>query len=220
MAKSKSYHDYVIADGKLVGDFEGLYQNIEDPWEHATSNLMSSSRAFGIHLLSILKTYYGNQFVLDMGCGKGQYSEQIAALGYDVLGVDISPTAVERGKELVPNVNFAVGGPESFDLMRENKPDVIVLSQISWYILDQIKPFLEFLKTELPDTLVLHMLSIYPPGRQKFGVEYFHDTPSILKYFDMEFWEYAEFTTHDGLGDTVFLGGFDAERAAAWKRKF
>ena len=24
--------DYVIKDGKLIGEFEKLYQNIEDPW--------------------------------------------------------------------------------------------------------------------------------------------------------------------------------------------
>ena len=28
----KRYQDYVIKDGKFVGDFEGLYQNTDDPW--------------------------------------------------------------------------------------------------------------------------------------------------------------------------------------------
>ena len=29
---SKDYHDYVIKDGKLVGEFEQMYQNVKDPW--------------------------------------------------------------------------------------------------------------------------------------------------------------------------------------------
>ena len=27
----KRYQDYVIKDGKFVGDFEGMYQNADDP---------------------------------------------------------------------------------------------------------------------------------------------------------------------------------------------
>ena len=36
-----NYHKYVIEDGKLVGKFEEMYQNIEDPWNQ-TKKIMSS----------------------------------------------------------------------------------------------------------------------------------------------------------------------------------
>ena len=29
---SPRYQDFVIKDGKFIGDFEGLYNNFEDPW--------------------------------------------------------------------------------------------------------------------------------------------------------------------------------------------
>jgi hypothetical protein len=29
--KSKSYHDYVIKDGKFIGNFEEMYKVYEDP---------------------------------------------------------------------------------------------------------------------------------------------------------------------------------------------
>jgi hypothetical protein len=32
--KSDDYHDYVIKDGKFIGAFEEMYQNIDDPWHH------------------------------------------------------------------------------------------------------------------------------------------------------------------------------------------
>ena len=31
---SKDYHDYVFKDGKFIGAFEEMYQNVEDPWHH------------------------------------------------------------------------------------------------------------------------------------------------------------------------------------------
>ena len=30
--KKNNYQDYVIKDGALVGDFDGLYRDFEDPW--------------------------------------------------------------------------------------------------------------------------------------------------------------------------------------------
>ena len=29
---SKDYHDYVIKDGNFIGEFEQMYQNVDDPW--------------------------------------------------------------------------------------------------------------------------------------------------------------------------------------------
>lgn len=36
--------------------------------------------------------------VLDVGCGTGEHTIHLASLGYDVLGVDLSPEAVERAR--------------------------------------------------------------------------------------------------------------------------
>lgn len=37
--------------------------------------------------------------VLDLGCGVGEHTVLLAGLGYDVLGADASPTAVDRARE-------------------------------------------------------------------------------------------------------------------------
>ena len=29
------YQDYVIKDGKFIGDFEGMYRNFDDPWHQS-----------------------------------------------------------------------------------------------------------------------------------------------------------------------------------------
>ena len=36
--KKKKYQDFVIKDGKFIGDFEKCYQNFDDPWHHLKAN--------------------------------------------------------------------------------------------------------------------------------------------------------------------------------------
>jgi SAM-dependent methyltransferase len=44
--------------------------------------------------------------VLDLGCGSGILSEQVAAAGYDVLGIDQSPAMLELARRRVPGAEF------------------------------------------------------------------------------------------------------------------
>ena len=39
MTKYNKYQDYVIKDGKLIGEFEAMYKDYEDPWEQTTREL-------------------------------------------------------------------------------------------------------------------------------------------------------------------------------------
>ena len=32
--KKKNYQDYVIKNGKFIGEFEKCYQDFKDPWHH------------------------------------------------------------------------------------------------------------------------------------------------------------------------------------------
>lgn len=44
--------------------------------------------------------------VLDAGCGSGEFSVFIKELGFDVVGIDVSQTAIERAKQSYPGNNF------------------------------------------------------------------------------------------------------------------
>ena len=41
MKKHKRYQDYVIKDGQLVGDFENMYKEVDDPWEQTVKGFAS-----------------------------------------------------------------------------------------------------------------------------------------------------------------------------------
>jgi SAM-dependent methyltransferase len=59
--------------------------------------------------------------ILDLACGKGRHSLQLSEMGYDVMGVDLSPNSISLAKKLIENrTNLA------FDVldMRETMPNV------------------------------------------------------------------------------------------------
>jgi len=200
--KYPSYQDYVIKDGKLVGEFEQMYQDYEDPW-HQSKEEWASDKAVAIHLMRKL----GVKRVIELGCGLGQFTAKIAGAGLTVLGVDISPTAIDKARIKYPACEFRVGDILDYDIYREFRPDLIVMSEITWYVLDKLDQFLEFMKTELPHVYLIHLLVTYPVGVQKYGAEKFTTLPEIMNYFGMQYLEWGEIReASSDTTKTFFLG--------------
>jgi SAM-dependent methyltransferase len=218
VAKYARYQDYVIRDGRLIGEFEQMYRDFADPWHESTAEEFASEKAVGLNLLARLGRRHGVRRVLEVGCGFGHYSARIRALGFDVLGVDISETAVNTARSRHPGVEFAVGKLDDHDLIRHFHPDVIVMAEVTWYVLEPLRPFLDFMRAELPNAFLLHMLTTYPRGVQRYGADYFTDLDSILKYFGMSYLESGEVRGAGGGGRTWFLGAWSAGAEEVWNR--
>ena len=52
--------------------------------------------------------------IIDLGCGTGALTAQIAAAGTEVLGIDASEAMIERARELYPQLRFEVAAGENF----------------------------------------------------------------------------------------------------------
>lgn len=128
--KYPKYQDYVIKDGKLVGEFEQMYRDYENPW-HQSKEEWASDKAIAIHLMRKL----GVKRVIELGCGLGQFTGNIAESGFNVLGVDISQTAITKDRLKYPACEFRVGDILDYDIYREFRPDLIVMSEMTFYIL-------------------------------------------------------------------------------------
>lgn len=204
MQKHARYQDYVIRDGRLVGEFEQMYQDHADPWEQSTREEFASEKAVALNLIRKV----GARRVMELGCGYGHYTAKIRALGVEVLGVDVSPTAIARARAMHPASQFLTGDILDFDLYRSFKPDLIVMAEITWYVLDKLDAFLSFFREELPEVHLIHLLNTYPAGEQQYGKEKFTNLAEIMAYFRLDYSEWGEVTypEHGGCKRTYFLG--------------
>lgn len=214
--KHPRYQDYVIKNGKLVGEFEEMYQDFDDPWNQTTRETFASEKAVGINLMKHARHAFGSKKVVELGCGFGDYSQQISEAGFDVTGLDISETAIKKAKKKNQRPSFEVGNISDFDLLKRLNPDIIVMAEITWYVLDDLPSFLEFLKSELPNTLLVHLLVTYPLGVQSYGKDYFTDLDGIKRFFGMTYLESGAVFFDSGEQRTWFLGTWNAEQAGPW----
>lgn len=221
--KYTRYQDYVIKQGKLVGEFDEMYKDFDDPWHQSTLEVFASEKAVGLNLLKHLKEKFNIQTVVELGCGFGDYTARIEELGLRAIGLDISPTAIAKAKfkhasqvQKSCNLEFLVSEFVNFNQLKQLKPDVILMPEITWYVLDQLVDFCNYLKKELPDTFLIHMLMTDDPGVQVYGREYFTNLNEILAFFDMHYLESGLVNVAAGGARTWFLGTWNNNLLEKW----
>lgn len=194
------YQDFVIKDGKLVGKFEEMYQQFDDPWLQSGEGQKIEKQV----LIDRLK-HLGVKRVIELGCGHGHYSKALSE-HFDVLGIDISPSAIAKAQKLYPDVKFTTSDINNFEVFKSFNPDVIILAEITWYVLDQLASLKNFINRE-KKILLAQLLTVYPAEQQTYGKEYFSDLPSILKFFNLHYLEYGEFGSSDSAVKRTFFVG-------------
>ncbi|MGE5186911.1 MAG: class I SAM-dependent methyltransferase [Acidobacteriota bacterium] len=93
-------------------DHEAAYRRIAEAggtgWDDLFPGQVDDSyRAFGQFLASPFAPPAAR--AIDLGCGGGQTSRELAARGHDVTGVDFSETAIALARANVPGARFLVG---------------------------------------------------------------------------------------------------------------
>jgi SAM-dependent methyltransferase len=166
MKRSADYHDYVIKNGVLVGQFEQMYRDCEDPWNQSSPscNELSLSRQAAI----LLMKKHGVRSVAEWGCGLGHYSALLAK-DFQVTGLDISETAIARARKRHPHISFEVS---PISQISEFPADVVLFAEITWYILDQLDETFRRLRTSHSGGYLAHNLLFYK-GQQRYGTEFF-----------------------------------------------
>lgn len=202
----EKYQDYVIKDGKFVGQFEEMYEKFDDPWMQTVKEPNAREKAVILEWCKKL----GRLRIMEIGCGLGVFTRQIHDAGFDVLGIDISATAIKKARLRNPGVNFKTGDILDFQAYHDFRPEVIIMSEISWYVLEKIVPFLTFLKSEFPHVILMHTLTTYPEGEQKYGKEYFTNQKEINKFFGLSYMDSGEVAIGGGIVKTWFVGKFSS----------
>jgi SAM-dependent methyltransferase len=187
-----TYQDYVIKDGKLIGDFDGLYKNFDDPW-HQSRDDHDSRRILSLSWCIELRKKFGCNRVIEIGCGFGHLTEQLRQHNFASVGIDISKVAIDKAREINPSSNFINAQINDFKKMSQFDPDIFLMAEITWYVLDDLNKFIENLqiykRQRDKPTFLIHLLTTYAPGVQKYGLEKFTNLEEIKKYFNLAYLE-------------------------------
>lgn len=72
---------------------------------------------YGRGVIELLAPRSGER-ILDLGCGTGHLTNQIASVGAEVVGMDKSTTMIEAARELYPNLSFEIADASDFHFDR------------------------------------------------------------------------------------------------------
>lgn len=115
------YHEFIFNNGEYIGNFEAMYQGEAsgnyDSWRQDDLTLPPKPEA-----LEIL-SHYSFGRILDIGCGKGAFTNKLKTENNMIIGIAISLEAIRIAQSRYKNIQFLrleadeVVLFESFDLV-------------------------------------------------------------------------------------------------------
>lgn len=191
---SSDYHDYVIKNGVLIGEFDKMYrQSTEIPWHQDKT----SSQVFVDLDLAIIKHFiplYNVQSLCDLGCGMGYVSSRLRSelaplnLQLKITGIDASEDAINKASMLHPNIEFI-----TLDLLKDDISslkgafDFLYVKDIFWYVMHQADKFIEIATILLKDGGLFYMMQSVPDLDNFYGSKFFPTTFSIADFLSKNF---------------------------------
>jgi SAM-dependent methyltransferase len=180
----------------FIGDFDSLYTHIEDPWGQSESDESEMkqyhefSRDRLVRKLKELKPLN----LLEAGCGLGYSTQKInqSLPESNVLGLDISGVAVEKAKTLFPNLQFIQSDLRSIKHGVTTQHDVIVMSHILWYLLEELNQTIFNCIEILTDNGCMVFSQPFLKGEQLYGSEICHGFKGFINFINNNFSDYLD----------------------------
>ena len=172
---------YIIEEGVFKRDFEGMYQNCEDPWGQGKTFDKCITNNMSLWLLMHMRCHGNFQIgfragggarVLDIGCANGYYADrliEIAGKDCSYTGTDISPTIIRAARSsldsgLCKNAQFVVDDIRIRNDRFVKKFDLIFSAKTLYYVAPEIDPALWNIHDYLRDNGVLCFVYNTTPG--------------------------------------------------------
>lgn len=111
--------------------FEQLYRAHEDPWGLRVSPFTQYRY---LALLERLAAFTPCDTLLDVGCGEGLFTRYLTGVAANVVGIDLSATAIERARHTVRQADFHCIPLQDFQPTRHF--DVVVAAEMLYYTHD------------------------------------------------------------------------------------
>jgi len=187
------YQDFVIKKGKFIGKFDEMYKFHKDPWNLIKNN--QKNHQINYYLIfkfckDLKKKIKKKKIkILEVGCGYPQIFDELKKKGFDVYGIDISKTVIEKAKKKYPKLKNKIFHSDLLNekTLKKIKPDIYIMSDISWYVLPKIKKFIRKIKKIKKNTYLIHFLTMYDKKKQGYGKNFFYNLKGIKKYFNLKY---------------------------------
>jgi len=142
------------------GEYD-YFKNIGEGGMHHATHKPWSDRQCGLYLMELgammgMMPEHGR--LLDMGCGTGWTSVLFAKRGYDVVGQDLVPEAIDAGRRLkqqngLDNLDFVVGDYESLGFKEEF--DIVVFFDCLHHAVDEVSALASAYRALKPGGIVV-----------------------------------------------------------------
>ena len=157
--------------------------------------------------------------ILDIGCGTGHHVSSLGSKGLDVLGIDISPSMIDKAKTNFPDYKFNVGDALNNHLFESNSfTHILCMYFTIYYFKDKRQFFNNCFKWLMPGGyLIVHLVErdhfdpILPPGNpliyispQRYAKE--RITSTKVKFMDFSY--SANFQLDDANDKALFVEKF------------
>jgi SAM-dependent methyltransferase len=149
-----------------------------DIYDYLVFNIVKNDYEVGTIINSASATE--KSIIADIGCGTGYHVNNLSTKGLEVIGVDISPSMIQKSKENYPQFkdNFKVGDGLDGHLFRDNAlTHVLCLYFTIYYFNDKMRFFNNCMNWLMPGGyLILHLVDRYkfdpilPPGNPLYIV--------------------------------------------------
>jgi trans-aconitate methyltransferase len=133
------YHKYVFdtEKRKFVGEFEKMYQ--QEGSERFDSWHERDLRPIRKLIPLVVLNQYNFEKILEIGCGKGIFTQFLKKKNNHVIAIDISKTAIKKASQSFPDIDFKVCDVEYMnfvELVGGGKVDLVVVMGTFAYIKD------------------------------------------------------------------------------------
>lgn len=171
---------------EFVGDFDGLYENDENPWgQNGSDKRLGEYYQYSRNnILKSLKEFSKHKEMLEIGCGLGFVVDFInKSSDFICDGADISDIAIQKAKSNFPKYNFL-----NFDIKMDNiilnkKYDIVILNQVLWYVLDKFENVFENIFNMLKDN-GLFIISNAFMQLQGYGKDIIDGFGGLIQYIE------------------------------------
>jgi SAM-dependent methyltransferase len=164
---------FLFKEGTAV--YDDFYANIYD---YLVFNAVKNDYEVG----NIINNTTPNEtsIIADIGCGTGHHVADLTSQNLQVVGIDISPSMIQKAKENNPAIaaNFRIGDGLNVHLFKDNSlTHILCLYFTIYYIKDKMQFFYNCMNWLMPGGyLIIHLVDKYkfdpilPPGNPLYIV--------------------------------------------------